>query len=193
MNFDDHLICQTNPYYKRHNVGVIGVFEEMHTKAVMIISSVHLFWDAVNNENIQCLQVQIMLEEIQRMVDNYKCPIVLVGDFNNLPNSNPVRLVLGKEPNVTTNEFTNTEIKKFYKKTNLNFKSSYENYDNNKHPAYTIFDPDFQGCIDYIFHTSSVKPTKVLNTPDTLAYPGIPDALHPSDHLPLKTEFIFHN
>ena len=63
---------------------------------------------------------------------------------------------------------------------------------NDDYIAITNYTPDFQGCIEYIFHTPTMRRRKVLGNIDfehIQKVPGFPDWHFPSDHLPLFAEF----
>lgn len=58
--------------------------------------------------------------------------------------------------------------------------------------AITNYTPDFQGCIEYVFHSPQLRRRRVLGNVDfgyTAKVPGFPDWHFPSDHLPLWAEF----
>ena len=62
-----------------------------------------------------------------------------------------------------------------------------------KEPNYTNYTKTYTGCLDYIYYTCSLlEPTLVLDLPDELELTGFcPNKNYPSDHLSLKTTFVF--
>ena len=62
-------------------------------------------------------------------------------------------------------------------------------------PALTNKVPDFEGTLDYIFHSPGLLPLGALPTPTTEEAArdggGLPSALVPSDHVPLGVSFNF--
>lgn len=63
-------------------------------------------------------------------------------------------------------------------------------------PAFTNCTPEFTGTLDYIFFSSleSLKPVSLLEVPVAESESikgGLPNYSHPSDHLPIGTDFIF--
>jgi hypothetical protein len=59
-------------------------------------------------------------------------------------------------------------------------------------PPYTTFTASFTGCIDYIFHDSTIVVSSLLPIPILgESCLGLPSAQHPSDHLPLMIDFEF--
>ena len=55
--------------------------------------------------------------------------------------------------------------------------------------------PDFEGCIDYIFHSEQLATTGVLPTPTAAEAAceggGLPSSVVPSDHVPIGASFQF--
>jgi endonuclease/exonuclease/phosphatase (EEP) superfamily protein YafD len=94
-------------------------------------------------------------------------PIIVCGDFNDIPSSSAYDVMLGS------------------------YKSAYP--DNEEH--YTTFKVQsnvVKRCIDYIFYTpESLNLERRLEIPssDVIPYPHLPNIFHPSDHLHLIAEF----
>ena len=75
----------------------------------------------------------------------------------------------------------------------LTLQSSYNDYKNSRHPDFTNFTEDFRATLDYILHTEYLKPQRLLPVPSARDLKGVkylPNEDHPSDHLPILTEFI---
>lgn len=61
-------------------------------------------------------------------------------------------------------------------------------------PPFTNYTPGFTGTLDYIlfYPSDNIKPVSYLELPDSNASDivgGLPNFSHPSDHLPIGTEF----
>ena len=77
----------------------------------------------------------------------------------------------------------------------LPLKSAYAYYDHGTHPIWTHYVAHFQGTLDYIFHSPNLIVKDLLPLPDedlVSAEVALPNAVIPSDHLPIMAEFSFN-
>mmetsp|Transcript_23536 Transcript_23536/g.23279 ORF Transcript_23536/g.23279 Transcript_23536/m.23279 type:complete len:139 (+) Transcript_23536:594-1010(+) len=134
----------------------------------------------------------MLIDEVVKMKNKYQCPAAICGDFNSIPFSNVLNLFYGKPWKPTENKEIDLEIESLRIKPWFKFRSAYERYDGKAHPKFSNFTLNFNGCLDYIFHTFELKPKRILMIPseEIVTKEGaLPNSEYPSDHLPLKVEF----
>ena len=88
-------------------------------------------------------------------------PVVFGGDFNSLPGSEVHALLTAPPLRSVYTVATGSE------------------------PSFTNLTPPFTGTLDYLLVTPDVTVHAALETPGPGLGSGLPDAKHPSDHLPL--------
>ena len=72
--------------YRRHNVGIVCVFEIKGRR--FVASSAHLHWDPARAD-VKLAQMNALLQATPTGL-----PVIIAGDFNSLPSSPPLRLCL---------------------------------------------------------------------------------------------------
>eukprot|EP01080_Neovahlkampfia_damariscottae_P001890 gene1890-1031_t len=179
-------------------VGLIIHLRNLMTNNDLLICCCHISCD-FNSPHIQICQVQICLNEIQKLKEKCKNPSILFcGDFNSTPDTNVYSLLSNGK--LDKKEFMNIAISAFKKKFqipmlfehNLKLQSSYKNILKDE-PITTNVTDSFTGCLDYIWF-SKLKPIAILDIPKEKEMKkeiGLPNSEFPSDHLPLLTKFQF--
>jgi CCR4-NOT transcription complex subunit 6 len=144
--------------------------------ARLVVANTHLYWDPAFAD-VKLAQAEHMLRRIAlfRSEAAARCgaqpPVVFGGDFNSLPASE-VHALLTRQDGAPP------------------LRSAYAAA-TGAEPAYTNLTPDFTGTLDYLLVTPDVAVLAALETPGPGLGTGLPDAKHPSDHLPLAAVLGF--
>ena len=158
----------------------------------VLVASVHLsvpLIDNIPNTEKPLAELQQLLSKVN---DNYRrnnngisIPTVLAGDFNSL--------------SIDINGLAPADVYRSIKTEG--FESSYFAVEGCE-PKYTTIsrgpdqnrDDDFIHCIDYIFFSKGLRPSKVLRV-DPVDRDFLPFPASPSDHLPIiaTIDFIINN
>ncbi|XP_017040674.1 protein angel [Drosophila ficusphila] len=80
----------------RENVALFAKFrfkKEQVQQKDFVVATTHLLYNP-NRSDVRCAQVGRILEELQTFSTD--TPIVLTGDFNSMPNSSPIDLLIGQ-------------------------------------------------------------------------------------------------
>ena len=142
----------------------------------LVVANTHLYWDPAFAD-VKLAQAEHMLRRISlfRSDAAARCgaqpPVVFGGDFNSLPASE-VHALLTRPDGAPP------------------LRSAYAAAAGAE-PAYTNLTPDFTGTLDYLLVTPDVSVLAALETPGPGLGTGLPDATHPSDHLPLAALLRF--
>lgn len=178
---------------KFQRVGLLSAFSILQNSKkksggnILYVATTHLYWDHT--------RVDVQLAEIHSLVNalatfnTTRGPTIVAGDFNSDP-THPVYKFM------KTMEDARSSNAKQPNTLYFRFNSSYSNYEGaGKEPLYTSFKPNWNGCIDNIWYWSennTMGPLRILQLDpekDVMRERGLPDTYHPSDHLPLCTEF----
>jgi CCR4-NOT transcription complex subunit 6 len=145
------------------------------------------------------LDIQADLEQTepapsQKYTSGSQIPLIVAGDFNSLKDSAVYELLAKGSLKKDIPEFSGRSYGKFTRDGIVNpftLRNAYAG-DPEDYIAITNYTPDFQGTIEYIFHSPSLRRRKVLGNVDfeyLQKVPGFPNYHFPSDHLALYAEF----
>ncbi|MCL7044739.1 hypothetical protein MKW94_009956 [Papaver nudicaule] len=177
---------------KRDCVGIMGAFKlkdlEQH---LIIVANTHIYWDPEWTD-VKLAQVKYLLSRLARFKEvasnKFGCTssVVLCGDFNSTPGDKVYEyLISGNSPVIPTVEHT--------EELPISLCSVYAS--TGGEPLFTNCTPGFTGTLDYIFFSPSghLKPVSYLELPanpqSSDVVGGLPNYHHPSDHLPVGTDF----
>jgi len=138
----------------------------------------------VGFEDMRLAQGAKLLSAVQSFVNINSVPVIIVGDFNDVP-QNPVHLLFSTGKAVSsTGQLYSSEYK---------LQNAYDRYDETGIPPYTTYkkrEVEVVRTIDYIWHSNQLAVTKCLEIPliEKLV-DRLPCALYPSDHLFIAAEF----
>jgi CCR4-NOT transcription complex subunit 6 len=203
-----------NRVMNKDNIAVISVFELVNSPGqLVIVANTHLHWDPAFND-VKLVQVALLLEELDRMASKYasstssegskypkytdkkQIPMLICGDYNSVVDSGVYQLfsqggVPAKHPDMegrAYGKFTEEGMSHPF-----NLKSAYA--DIGELP-FTNFTPNFVEVIDYIWYSTGTLNVKGVLGPMDKDYVNqfiaIPNAHHPSDHIPLVSEFGYN-
>ncbi|CAG2099944.1 unnamed protein product, partial [Medioppia subpectinata] len=174
-------------YGKKDNVVLVTVLEKGlgHT---IIVANTHLFWDPQYTD-IKLFQSILLLEELEKIRIKHKnASILLMGDFNSLPDSSVYKLMV--ERKIGGLDFDKYDYAPFNDgfRHSMKFLDAYENQD----LAFTNFTPHFRGVLDYIFHTEGLVRSSVISSVEEEYMErtvGLPNIHFPSDHILIGAQF----
>lgn len=193
-----------NRVMSKDNVAIITVMEHLGTGQLVFIANTHIHWDPAFKD-VKVIQSALLLEVLETVTRKYvrnaaypsctdikSLPLVVCGDFNSTEESGVYHLFsTGKIANHedmhgrSYGKFTEEGISH-----NFSFQSSYSEIGE---LPFTNFTPNFVEVIDYIWHTTpGLRVTGLLDKLDpeyAKNFVGIPNADHPSDHIPIMAEF----
>ena len=210
-------------FYKTNSAAVIGLFKNRKTDTLFIVSSVHTW---MQNKVVIYAQVAFLLHKINQFIKKNQSvhikklsmnetPIIIGGDFNAIPTSDPIRFMQNLPP-IFPNNMKPEEKKRILHiweqyQHGFKLKSAYENYKLHKepnenngncedlHPDYTLvknfYFKHYKACLDYLWYNNEVMDvTRVLEIPDEKiiakkGLKGLPNSLFSSDHLRIEAEF----
>ncbi|XP_022881481.1 carbon catabolite repressor protein 4 homolog 4-like isoform X1 [Olea europaea var. sylvestris] len=174
---------------KRDCVGIMAAFRFKNPSSHhVIIANTHFYWDP-EWADVKLAQAKYLLSclvEFKKLVaDKFDCtPSILVaGDFNSVPGDQVYQYIVSGTTleGVETVEDVPIPLSSVYAFTR-------------GEPQFTNCTPDFTGTLDYILFSPSkdIKPVSYLELPEHESSDvsgGLPNYYHPSDHLPIGTEF----
>eukprot|EP00250_Pteridium_aquilinum_P005902 c15920_g1_i2 orf=371-895(+) len=155
---------------------------------IFVLANTHIYWDP-DWADVKLAQAKHLLARVSRfqslLVTKLKSeiPVVVCGDFNSMPGDQVYNYLTSVD-----------ETSKDQRRSDgLPLRSLYAAVKGE--PAFTNCTPDFTGTLDYIFFSSldSLKPVSLLQVPIAESEDvkgGLPNYSHPSDHLPIGTDFI---
>ncbi|KAI8825151.1 Endonuclease/exonuclease/phosphatase [Fimicolochytrium jonesii] len=128
--------------------------------------------------------------------DSTRFPVLICGDFNSLPDSGVYEYLSGGRVDKDHSDFSHYVYGPYTSEGlshHFSLKSAYSHLNTAACPGgeleFTNFAPGFKGTIDYVFYsTNSLEVTGLLSCVDKeyiSRVVGLPNAHHPSDHLPL--------
>jgi len=194
--------------FNKHKEAYIVKLKQKSTGKDLIIVNTHLFWNP-DHEYVKYGQISKIIKYVE---DNFSkdIPVIFAGDMNSTPNSNVVKYIYKKAPEVNMNikgDYAKNKkyIDQFWKesKHSLELRSAYDVYkvSSNKdfeeyadnHADFTTYTHEFIGTLDYILYSS-----KLLEVVELLKVPThdtevkglrLPNNRYPSDHLKIGARF----
>lgn len=203
---EEFVGSEQSTFYKGQIAIVVHAYSETLKESLVIVNT-HLFYD-VYYEDVQYFQIAEIIKEIE---NNYteKDNIIICGDFNSLPESNVINLVLNNtQVDIIKSEWNKEyqienmkKIKSFVEKNirKFVFKNAYEILPlkrKEEKVGYTNYTENFKGDLDYILYPSSSKIAllEILKIPNE-EFCGqsiaLPNKNHSSDHVPICAIFGF--
>jgi CCR4-NOT transcription complex subunit 6 len=186
-----------------------GSYPNFDQRQSITIANTHLHWDPEYSD-VKIVQSMLLVRELKRIlteraektgVNIAEFPLLILGDFNSLPNSAVYDYLANNRVSRHHPElkgFCNYDISfiagrsdEHYYYNTLNLTSAV----NVRHMPYTNFTQTFKGCIDYIFVTKASLQTLSFLGPMDEAWirrkhiNGFPNENVPSDHIPISANF----
>lgn len=195
----------------RDNVGLCVALKVASAErdALFVVATTHLFWDP-NDPDVKVLQAQRVAQEVfefaeqQQQQQQTPIPVVLTGDLNSMPDSEPLRLLregaarVPSPPDATVRPLVapsaGAEIGRRSPERRL--VSAYAAANGGAEAEWTNKTPGFTATIDYILVEQSprVRVRRVLGTPPNAPHGWhIPNEGFPSDHIPVVAEVSMVN
>ncbi|OAF70032.1 hypothetical protein A3Q56_02208 [Intoshia linei] len=206
LNVSDFLPTDciiSNQLRLKDNVAIISILHVAnnfkHTcPQYIIVANAHLYYQE-EEKHIKLMQCVNLLRNIQQVYENFssegfEIAVILCGDFNSLPDSPVLNLIL-KGIVETDNAIIDNSIRELDMRINLlsfiKHKLILQNAYENSYLPFTHFKPGFQATIDYIFTSKNgiriarkclgIDP-KWFEKNNAIA---CPNKHIPSDHIPL--------
>ncbi|XXG43967.1 hypothetical protein AAC387_Pa01g3880 [Persea americana] len=192
-NFSDDRGDPNDPRVrlKRDCVGLMAAFKlNDPSHHLVIVATTHIYWDPewADVKLAQVKYLQYSLAQFKAMISNkFNCTpsVIVAGDFNSTPGDEVYQyLVSGNSSGMSVTE--NDEERAIPLCSLYAFIGG--------EPPFTNCTPGFTGTLDYIFFSDSgyLKTVSFLElpgpeSPDVVG--GLPNYHHPSDHLPIGTDF----
>lgn len=149
--------------YIRDCVGNLTLLRQKSDGAEVLVACTHIYWDP-SCADVKLAQTQMLLREAEKFraerqdLTKKKVHFICAGDFNSTPTSDVYAALAAHLRSVS----------------------------HGCEPAYTNVTPAFTECIDYIFVSSDIEVVNVREQPArAMIGEGLPNAEHPSDHLPV--------
>jgi CCR4-NOT transcription complex subunit 6 len=198
--------------FQKHKEAILVTLRHYNSGKNVLVVNTHLFWNP-DFEYIKYGQIARILTYIDK---NYPkdMPIVFCGDFNSTPQSNILKYVYKKAPEVNLNTKGDYQKNKKYidlfwsdYKHNLSLRSAYDIYKtssnianeefSDNHPDFTTYTHEFIGTLDYIlFSSDKFEVSELLRVPTHDAEVKslkLPNYKYPSDHLKIGARLKFKN
>jgi len=168
----------------------------------LIVANTHIYWDP-KFKDVKLWQTMTLLKQLHTYAISHrirKIPIILTGDFNSEVDSAVYQLLSTRKLNPShplINKHTPTmklmsEMNNQPLEHHLPLKSAYSHF---SEPEFTNYTGHYTGTLDYIWfteHLLRVVGVMEMETEEKLQkYTALPSPQHPSDHLPLLSEFAF--
>jgi mRNA deadenylase 3'-5' endonuclease subunit Ccr4 len=168
---------------------------------LVVIANTHIAC-AYSTPAKQLAQVAILLKQLEKVTTATReanggiAPaVVLTGDFNSTPMSGCIQFIKnGSLEKDHADRIADEGAIAFPFETlshSLGLRSAYESVLGIE-PAFTNVTHRFAGTLDYIFHSKAMIPLCVRGLPslhECRAEKGLPNLVHPSDHLPIAATF----
>lgn len=190
-----------NVRLKRDCVGIMAAFRAPHAlDKIVLLANTHIYWDPdwVDVKLAQAKHLVGCVSKFQALLETRLCskiPVIICGDFNSMPGDQVYNyLTLRDSVDKTLSESEASVSEEEGKQGWLPLHSLYASVKGE--PPFTNCTPDFTGTLDYIFFSSlgTLKPLSLLEVPTAESEDvkdGLPNYSHPSDHLPIGTDFVF--
>ncbi|SCU96528.1 LAMI_0F06854g1_1 [Lachancea mirantina] len=184
-----------NVLHSRNQVCLFVSLMHRKTKTLFVVINTHLYWKYDEVKLCQCLTIMRKLDRIIRQLlmgiegaTYSKIKILFTGDLNSLPDSPVVNFLKGDV--VSRADFNLVNPLRPYLNRYIYQDTSENAFD------YTCYSGKLKGIFDYIwYHDTDFRLKKVLTgieVTEELKYLqqfGLPNEYHPSDHIPVLTEF----
>ncbi|GMN45328.1 hypothetical protein TIFTF001_014513 [Ficus carica] len=197
---------------REDNVAHIAVLETLDSERFrdvpqsrICVANTHIHANS-DSPDVKLFQVVRLVNVLEEIVQ-FHTPLLICGDLNSLPLSDPHRFIVSGRCDLVDNEIKeHLDIFNHLKmRHSLPLASAYASFSlsagNEKpqqtmdtramEPLFTNFTKNFSGTLDYIFYTeNSLRVEGLLNLLDreTLG-PGLPSPVWPSDHIALMARF----
>ncbi|ALC41717.1 angel [Drosophila busckii] len=113
------LYDQKLPLLDRANVAQLAKFKLKHAGKEFIVANTHLLFNP-RRDDVRCAQLARLLKELCEFREDTATPIVIMGDFNSMPNSTPIELITKEPTDDTTPHFEAIDFGKFTASTYQN-------------------------------------------------------------------------
>lgn len=183
---------------EKNQVCLFVSLRHIPTGLIFVVINTHLYW---KYDSIKLSQCMIIMRELKQIVND------LLKDVNGQPDISDkrVRILFTGDLNSTSDSAVINFLRgQIIQNTNLNMINPMRHYLN--HCVYddipkewfthTCYSGKLQGIFDYIwYHDTHFQLTKVLTGVEVSTelqakgQPGLPNENHPSDHIPIVTEF----
>lgn len=179
---------------KRDCVGIMGAFKlKDPSHHVVIVANTHLYWDP-EWADVKLAQAEYLLLRLSRfkatISNKFGCDpsIIVCGDFNSIPGDKVYQYLVSGY----TSSSAGSPLDESSENLPVPLCSVYAV--TGGEPPFTNCTPGFTNTLDYIFFCpcGHLKPVAILElpgpeSPDLAG--GLPNFLHPSDHLPIGADF----
>ncbi len=157
----------------RDCVGLLALFVHIATGTRVVVATTHIYWDPALADVKDAQTAHLLRRAAAFRAARYPDAHLLVGgDFNSVPGSASHVLLLN-----ASGAHSLPPLRSVFGDTE---------------PPLTNHTPTFTATIDYLVHSPGVRVRAVLHPPPRAALgTGLPDALRPSDHLPLVADVCF--
>ncbi|AGO12831.1 AaceriACR277Cp [[Ashbya] aceris (nom. inval.)] len=179
---------------QRNQVCLFVTLVHKPTGSLFVVVNTHLYWKYDEVKLAQCFVIMRRLKAIVRRLltregaSYSKIKVILSGDLNSSQDTLSVRFLRGQVVKVAGLEFQNP-MRSFLNGSLYDYIPK-EAFDN------TCYSGKIKGIFDYMwFHGRDFRLLQVLSGKEvseelsSTAQPGLPNELHPSDHIPIYAEF----
>lgn len=178
---------------KRDCVGIMGAFRlKDPSQHMVIVANTHLYWDP-KLADVKLAQAEYLLLRLSRfkaaVSDKFSCnpSVIVCGDFNSIPGDKVYEYMVSGSSASAVAPLDDSSGDLPVPLCSVYAVTGGE-------PPFTNCTPGFTNTLDYIFFCPSgnLKPVAVLELPgpeSSNVAGGLPNFLHPSDHLPIGADF----
>ncbi|POO03985.1 Endonuclease/exonuclease/phosphatase [Trema orientale] len=196
----------------KDNVALVAILETLNNERThdcfqsrICVANTHIFAN-IDCPDVKLFQVVKLVTGLEKIVD-CQIPLLICGDFNSLPSSDPHRFIVTGRCDPISNGVEDpcgifNHLKLCHSIPLVSAYASFSvtlgveeqqkkmNTEANE-PQFTNFTPWFSGTLDYIFYTAdSLRVEGLLELVDRESLgAGIPSTLWPSDHIALMANF----
>jgi mRNA deadenylase 3'-5' endonuclease subunit Ccr4 len=196
-------------HHRRHSLAQLALFECLENGAEFLAVNTHLFWNPAATD-VKVFQAYFLATQIHRFLDKRRhLPVILCGDFNSLPKSAVLQLLLTGRLDAEHPEYRQYCAARY---PHFDFSVPIR-FQNEPCGHFTNYVGHFKGCIDYcLFRGCALVEQRVVGgdgeeqyclcdkedfemhpeaPPEGAAsvYPLLPSRTWPSDHLALLATF----
>lgn len=212
IDLNEELVKKDEAFSKFKDAKVLSLNHHASKKKIVVVNT-QLYWNP-DFEFVKYGQMAKILMDLEKKYSS-SVPVIIAGDLNSLPNSNVMKYIYRKSPDM--NSINRGDISKNRKLIgelweekahHLELRSAYDSYKlgslmdqeqaeaaNNHHPDFTTYTQEFIGTLDYIFYsTKHFQVSQVLNVPNhdpEIKSAKLPNKVYPSDHLKIAARFNF--
>jgi len=179
------------------------------TRRQLLVANTHIN-ASPEFDDVKLWQTQHLLLEVERVMTQHsgsvnQIPLVMAGDFNSLPGSDPHTLLAsgGLQPETDPHGLLNSlplrhtlPLRSAMATVGAHANASAESHELQRmEPPYTNYTAHFVGTLDYIFYTydrlSVGGLLQMVEDGQVQQHTALPSPLFSSDHVPLLSEFHF--